>query len=302
MENTKIPLIVKNTYSNTSYLIDTDGTVMLYDEKAVARIKETLYETLQAAIDAVPTDNKEREIILLEDVSENVNIPKNNNIILNLNNNTISSQSQVTIKAYGTLVLMNGTVKSTEKNAFYNYGNTIIKGNNTILSSESSSKATISNASGAKLIINDGLIESKNCTTIFNHKNGEVIIDGFNVRINNKSASNEAIGNDGSVIIKKGLIYSENGYALRNSSASITFKIGNEDLVSNSSPCFIVDSKDYAFYKQGGTIEFYSGIIKSKFDVDQNSNITSLKSGYTMTRVDKRDTSGYYESYLQATN
>ena len=63
--NNELPLIVKNTKTNTVYLIDTDGTVMLYDENAVARIKDKFYATLQLAINAVPTDNTKKEIITI---------------------------------------------------------------------------------------------------------------------------------------------------------------------------------------------------------------------------------------------
>ena len=35
--NSEFPMIVKNTKTNTTYLIDDDGNVTLYDENAVAR-------------------------------------------------------------------------------------------------------------------------------------------------------------------------------------------------------------------------------------------------------------------------
>lgn len=110
----ELPLIVKNTKTNTAYLIDTDGTVMLYDENAVARIKDNFYETLQLAINAVPIDNTENEVILLKDTAENVLIKANQNVKLNLNYKTVSgtNSKDYTISTGGTLTI-NGNGKVT---------------------------------------------------------------------------------------------------------------------------------------------------------------------------------------------
>ena len=104
----EFPLTVTNTDNNKKYIIDSDGTVILHDENAVARIKDKFYETLQLAINDVPTDNTEKEVNLLKDTTENVNISANQKILLNLNtktitgstnqDNTISNQGNLTIK------------------------------------------------------------------------------------------------------------------------------------------------------------------------------------------------------------
>ena len=91
--NSELPLIVKDTKTNTAYLIDTDGTVMLYDETAVARIKDKFYATLQQAIDAVPTDNIEKEVILLKDITESVKVKANQIVTLNINKKTVNGAS-----------------------------------------------------------------------------------------------------------------------------------------------------------------------------------------------------------------
>ena len=103
----EFPLIVTNTSNNKRYIIDTDGTVMLYDENAVARIKDKFYETLQLAINDVPTDNSEKEIILLKDTTENIIISSNQNMILDLNAKTItgSTGQDYTISNQGNLTI-----------------------------------------------------------------------------------------------------------------------------------------------------------------------------------------------------
>ena len=103
----ELPLTVRNTETNKTYLIDRDGTVMLYDENAVARIKDKFYETLQLAIDEVPKDNSEKEIIVLKNTTENVSISANKNVLLDLNAKTItgSTNQDYTITNEGNLTI-----------------------------------------------------------------------------------------------------------------------------------------------------------------------------------------------------
>ena len=124
--NSELPLIVKNTKTNTAYLIDTDGTVMLYDETAVARIKDKFYATLQLAIDAVPTDNTEKEVILLKDTTENVEVKANQNTLLNLNSKTVTgtTKKDYTIATRGKLIINgNGKITGGKNQSVYATGN-----------------------------------------------------------------------------------------------------------------------------------------------------------------------------------
>jgi uncharacterized protein YuzE len=112
----EFPLKATYTDTNNSYLIDFDGTVIKWDENAVARIKEQVYYTLQEAIDAVPNDNVEKEIVLLKNITENVEIKSNQNINLYLNSKTIcgTSNNDYTIKTEGTVTIKgNGKVTGT---------------------------------------------------------------------------------------------------------------------------------------------------------------------------------------------
>ena len=112
---TDFPLVV--TYSSTGnrYFIFDDGTITEYDAEAVARIGNKSYKTLQAAINDVATNNIEKEVILLKNVSEDVSVLENQNVKLNLNSKTVSATDNenrdCVISTRGKLTITgNGTV------------------------------------------------------------------------------------------------------------------------------------------------------------------------------------------------
>ena len=74
------PLKVTYSKTNRTYLVESDGNIIEYDENAVARTKEKFYPTLQAAINSISADNVQREVTLLKDVTENVSVNANQNI------------------------------------------------------------------------------------------------------------------------------------------------------------------------------------------------------------------------------
>ena len=81
--------------TNHNYNISGGVVTKIEDEEVpegkVAKIRSTYYETLQAAFDAVPNNNTQTEVVLLSNISENVSIETNKNIILNLNNKKITN-------------------------------------------------------------------------------------------------------------------------------------------------------------------------------------------------------------------
>ena len=127
--NSELPLIVKNTKTNTAYLIDTDGTVMLYDEEAVARIKDKFYKTLQLAINAMPTSDSEIEIIIVNDFTESSEVIIDKNIKLNLNGKRVKMLNSINVNADCKLEL-NGTgiLQGETSNLIINNGEVQIDG------------------------------------------------------------------------------------------------------------------------------------------------------------------------------
>ena len=105
---------------NTSFLPEgytstknDDGTYTAKKVTYVARIGETRYETLTAAIENAEAGET---VKLLSDVTEAVTIPEDKTITLDLNGKTLKHEGQV-LDIYGNLTIKNGTVELTSGNA-----------------------------------------------------------------------------------------------------------------------------------------------------------------------------------------
>ena len=61
---------------------------------AVATVSENTYATVQEAVDAI---ENEGVIVLTADTTENIEIPKGKNIIINLNGNKIINNGTLTV-------------------------------------------------------------------------------------------------------------------------------------------------------------------------------------------------------------
>lgn len=110
-----------------------DGEIEVVPQGKVARIGTTYYESLQDAFDEVPTTNSQTEVVLLANISENVLVVENQNIVLNLNNKTITniegtadagdwSQAVIEIRSTGTIEIKNGNIESIYGGGIENYG------------------------------------------------------------------------------------------------------------------------------------------------------------------------------------
>ena len=105
---------------NTSFLPEgytstknDDGTYTAKKVTYVARIGETRYEALTAAIENAEAGET---VKLLSDVTEAVTIPEDKTITLDLNGKTLKHEGQV-LDIYGNLTIKNGTVELTSGNA-----------------------------------------------------------------------------------------------------------------------------------------------------------------------------------------
>lgn len=169
-------------------LTEIDGdTVNLYAQwrDVIAEINGTYYKTLQAAVNAVPTNNTATTIKLLSNTSETITVNANKNIIFDLQNYTISNNgsSQVIVNN-GTINISNGTIRSSasfgaidnekngkivmsggqiiatgERQAIYNKGTVEISGS-AYLSSSAPARGTVQNLENASLTITGGTIVS----------------------------------------------------------------------------------------------------------------------------------------------
>lgn len=87
-----------------------DGTVVVDQENVVAIVGDKYYVSLQSAVDNIAADTK-TTIKLLKDVAEDVTIPADKNIVLDLNGFALTNVKDHTITNEGTLeVVGEGTV------------------------------------------------------------------------------------------------------------------------------------------------------------------------------------------------
>ena len=224
----------------------------------VAEINGTIYNTLQEAINAVPNTNTETTIKLLRNINENVSIVANKNIILNLQNHTITNNTNTTvIKNYGTLKIRNGTVTS------------------------NAGSAVIDNESTGKLVVSDhcNLIATGIRQAIYNNKgNVEILEDSYLSSTSTERATVQNVSG-GTLTITGGTIVSTGRNAIENNgNMTIGIKDGNID---KSTPVFqgvtygISSSTNYSFY---------NGIVKGKNAAFNNeSRITDKEDGYSIS-------------------
>ena len=99
-------------YETTEEIVLKSGEEEASEEDYVAQIGNQKYTTIQKAIDAVPSNNVETEIVLLKDVytGENNVIPENKNVVINQKNHMIKSYNTETcFTNNGTFTLMDYT-------------------------------------------------------------------------------------------------------------------------------------------------------------------------------------------------
>ena len=150
---------------------------------AAAQINDTFFSTLEAAIDAVPTTEEETTIKLLKDVSVEKVIDKKKNIVLDLQNHTISNSDNTPIlENNGYLVLKNGTIVTT-----------------------STSTGAINNNENGTMIITDLTITSTGAKQALYNNGGIVEISGdshFSCTSNIRATLHNL--NNGTMTIKSG--------------------------------------------------------------------------------------------------
>ena len=213
------------------------------EDNTVARIGDIYYYTLQDAINAVQS-NVETNVVLVRDTLETVAISNNKKIVLNLNNNTLSNNTNAYIinvnSGSNLTVTGSGTIKFNGV-AIYNYGMTTITGEVIISATshaiyneegatlEVSETANISNKNNlgnyatiynlGKATITGGMITSADTRAIVNREGATLEVSGT---ANISSTANEsvAINNYGTATIKGGAI--EGKYGINNVSSMLT--------------------------------------------------------------------------------
>ena len=251
-----------------SNLTSVDGdTVVLYAQWAeqgkVARIGSVYYDSLQDAINDVPTDNTETNIVLLQNTNEAITINANKNIVFDLQNYTVGGSGTVpTIKNYGTIRISNGTITnySTSTSALvdnYSTGTLYITGGNFI---SLGTKQGIYNEGGVTYISGNAYISSK-ATGVYD-------------RVERATVQNRL---SGSITITGGTIVNSvgSGVSLNTGNVVIGIKDGNVD--NNQ---VVIQAKTYGIYNFT-PFKFYDGKIAGiTASIYNSGNINDVESGH----------------------
>ena len=211
-----------------------------------AQIGNTRYNSLSAALNAVPTTNVQTTITLLQNSVGSFKVAKNKNVILDLNGYTLSvAENKTVIENSGTLLITNGTLSSTQ------------------------ATGAINNLENAVLRITDGNYSATQRAVIYN-TDGTVEISGGTFTSNatgNPDHTNvpratiQNVGTNGTITITGGTIIGTTQHAISGDGPII---IGIKDSnISSTSP--VIRGKQYGVWASG-TLDFYDGAIKGVAD------------------------------------
>ena len=213
----------------------------------VARIGNTYYTKLATAISNVPTTGEETEIVLLQDTAEKAEIPTTKNVVIDLQNHTLSNNGNLNVVVNnGTLKLLNGTITTNVAQGAINNNSTgtmVVDGTNIIVSKTTSKQALYND--GGTLTLNNVYFSSESTIRATLHNL-----------------------NNGSINLNSGTIISTNIYAIYNEKG--TLNIGVKDVNIKDSP--VIQGKTYGIIANN-TYKFYDGIIKgSTYHAGKTSN------------------------------
>lgn len=251
----------------------------------VAEINGKEYNTVQSALDDIPTDNTEVTITIVRDMTENVTIKPNQNVVLNLQNNKIeNSGNNAVITNNGTVEIVSGTV-----------------------SSNAAAYAAIDNNPNGRVIINGGrIITSGDRSSIYNNggiveiKGNSYISSTATGRATNLTLDRATISNmnNGTVIITGGTIVGINQQAISNENATLT--IGTKDGSINTSAPTII-GKNYGVVNTG-TFKYYDGTLKGITAAISGSITDKETNSEIANGVETIDGNNYKTQYLEPTS
>lgn len=259
--------------NNTDYIINMNFN-FAYMVDAVAKMGDVYYDSLQEAIDDVPTNNTETLVMLLKDSSEIINVKKNMNIVFDFGNNVLSNDGNNPVIAnYGTVKITNGTVTSNAAT-------------NGAINNESTGNITFD---GGRVIVTGGR------QALYNNK-GVATITG-NSYLSSSASERAAVQNlsGGTLTITGGTIISTGSNGVNNAG---NMTIGVKDNTVNNSLLLIQSLSDGI--TSTANYNFYDGIVKSRANPFNNvSKIVDMEDGYGIVSSTE-DISGvtYKTAYL----
>lgn len=254
---------------NTSQIT---GNVTLYANwvSQIARIGNNYYNTLQDAINAVPTNNSETTVELLANTSEVLTVNQNKNITFDLKNNTISNNGNSPVIANdGTITITNGTITS------------------------SAQQGAINNNSTGVLVMSGGrIITTGNRQAIYN--NGGTLRISGSAYLSSTSNQRACVHNlnGGTITIAGGTIISTGQNGVENVG---TLTIGTEGGgVSTTSP--VIRGNTYGI-KATNNFDFYDGRISGKTQaIDNETHVNDIEDNYVLFHKTESISGANYKS------
>lgn len=231
----------------------------------IAEVNGTKYNSLQAAINAVPKDNTQTVITIVKDFAENVKTSAQQNIVLDLQSYTISNSnnSDAVIENHGVLEVINGNISSNGGSAAIDNKGSFLRVNGTRIIATGERQAVYNYSPGTVEITGNTYLESNATGT------------PTTTPLERSTLQNES---GGTIIVTGGTIISSTQHAISNAGTlTVGVKDGNID---TSIPLII--GKRYGI-NNSGTVNFYDGITKgitdamnvTASDIENNSQVTS---------------------------
>ncbi len=279
-----------NNNASVSNLSSVDGTtVTLYAiwANGVAELDGTVYAKIQDAIDAVPANGVQKTINILQDVSEseeNAGIAAGKNIIINLQNHTVTNKTSFPVfENFGTLKIMNGTVRTQD-----------FAGNTKEIQSAINNKNSTAHLTLENVTVE--AIGTKTKQAMYN-ESGELTIQG-NSYVHNSSSvlPKPAIETKtgGTLTIKEGVtVLSEynNGIKVDGSNLVIGTKDGT---VNTTSP--VIQGHGVGVEMTGNqTVKFYDGAVKGITSAFTSNNLNDIELSHELDLSSETIGSDTYE-------
>lgn len=258
-----LPSATKNLYSFEGWFTERDGGTKItsstiinddvtyfahWSQKNIAEINGRIYYTLQSAIDATPNNGTLTTIKLLMDTNENVTVYKSRNVVIDLQNYTLTNAgSNPTIRNNGTLEITGGTINQTSAYAAIDNETT-----GTLVITD----VNISSTGGRAAIFNlgDGNVTISGNTYLSSNASGEFKID--EVTMDRGTIMN--VNNTGIITITGGTVVGTADLAVSNN-GTLVLGTMNDGTISISEP--LIKGESYGL-KNYSTFNFYDGVIK----------------------------------------
>ncbi len=248
------------TPSSEPFIIDVDLNFISLGK--AARIGDTYYNTLQLAVNAVPTNKTETTVILLKDVSETITVANGKNIVFDFQNKTLSNSGN------------NPVIKN----------NGIIKISNGIIRSSAATQGAINNESTGNITISGGsVIVTGGRQALYNNK-GKAEISG-NAYLSATTSERSSVQNvsGGTLTITGGTIVSTGSSAVNNLGV-MTIGVKDGD-IDTSTP--VMQGVEYGITATAN-YSFYNGVSKGKIAPFNNiSKIVDKEDGYDLVSAEE---------------